>query len=216
VLGFRNQCSVGERLTRRKQSIDASEQELISCSRAGNCGGGWWAFDFDVTPGAESSSVLAYQASDLPCPKTIRTDYQAVTWGYVSAQSAVPKRSDVKAALCQHGPLAVGMYVDPAFQTAMATHHEGDYVFQTQATGKINHGVELVGWDDQKQAWLIKNSWGDGQGAKGFMWIHYGSSSLGEGAAWAEVQPATVVPGLVSTVKDTIRQSTINSILSVK
>ncbi len=53
-----------------------------------------------------------------------------------------------------------------------------------------NHVVTLVGWDDQRQAWLIKNSWGTDWGAKaggpeaGYAWVAYGQANLGAYAMW--------------------------------
>ena len=155
-----------------------------------------------MAPGVEATASFPYLASDAGCPQSIRTDYKALTWGYVDGKGGLPSTGQLKAAMCQYGPLAVGMFVDPAFQIAMRDQHDPNYVFQTTNQGNINHGVELIGWDDDKQAWLIKNSWGDKLGYEGFMWIHYGSSSLGDGAAWAEVQPAVIAnPGLFITTK---------------
>jgi cathepsin L len=47
-----------------------------------------------------------------------------------------------------------------------------------------NHEIVLCGWDDAKQAWLLKNSWGPTWGINGFMWISYTANRVGEGAAW--------------------------------
>ncbi|MDD2717632.1 MAG: C1 family peptidase [Candidatus Wallbacteria bacterium] len=41
-----------------------------------------------------------------------------------------------------------------------------------------NHAVMLVGWDDAKQAWRIKNSWGTQWGEKGYAWIGYGCCNI--------------------------------------
>lgn len=49
--------------------------------------------------------------------------------------------------------------------------------------------VLLIGWDDEKGAWLVKNSWGEEWGEKGFGWIKYGSNNIGVFAAWIDAEP---------------------------
>ena len=51
------------------------------------------------------------------------------------------------------------------------------------------HAVILVGWDDSKGAWLIKNSWGRSWGNHGYGWIRYGTSCMGTTAIEAFVKP---------------------------
>lgn len=48
----------------------------------------------------------------------------------------------------------------------------------------INHAIVIVGWDDAKGAWRIKNSWSTGWGEAGYMWIKYGSNDIGYAATW--------------------------------
>jgi len=64
--------------------------------------------------------------------------------------------------------------------------------------GYINHGVTLIGWDDGKQAWLIKNSWGTGWGEtgghgseRGYMWIKRSCNNVGVGASWVRAKQCT-------------------------
>jgi cathepsin L len=78
--------------------------------------------------------------------------------------------------------LAVAVRVTSAFQ-----HYTGG-VFNERDGGNVNHGVTLIGWDDNKQAWLIKNSWGTGWGEDGYMWINYNSNSIGYRAAWVQAR----------------------------
>jgi hypothetical protein len=40
------------------------------------------------------------------------------------------------------------------------------------------HAVQVVGYDNARQAWLIKNSWGPGFAAKGFAWVAYDAPSM--------------------------------------
>jgi len=52
-----------------------------------------------------------------------------------------------------------------------------------------NHLVLLVGWNDERQAWLIKNSYDMNWGEKGFGWVKYGSNNIGQFAAWILADP---------------------------
>jgi cathepsin L len=53
-----------------------------------------------------------------------------------------------------------------------------------------NHVVTLIGWDDTRQAWLIKNSWGTNWGTRaggreaGYGWVSYGQANIGAYAMW--------------------------------
>jgi hypothetical protein len=40
------------------------------------------------------------------------------------------------------------------------------------------HAVQVVGYDNNRQAWLIKNSWGLGFGVNGFAWVGFDAPSM--------------------------------------
>jgi hypothetical protein len=40
------------------------------------------------------------------------------------------------------------------------------------------HAVQVVGYDNSRQAWLIKNSWGPGFAAKGFAWVAFDAPGM--------------------------------------
>ena len=42
----------------------------------------------------------------------------------------------------------------------------------------------IIGWDDTKQAWLMRNSWDTTWGDSGYAWIKYNSNNIGRRAAW--------------------------------
>ena len=63
----------------------------------------------------------------------------------------------------------------------------------------VNHAINIIGWDDSKNAWLLRNSWGTGWGTsglhpkivlakkskappdpRGYMWIDYKSSNISD------------------------------------
>jgi hypothetical protein len=114
---------------------------------------------------------------------------RALAWGYVNEPfDKMPSVERLKAALVEHGPLAVAVWADYCF----SVYKSG--VFNGQNNRSVNHVVVLVGWDDEKGAWLVKNSWGKDWGENGFGWIKYGSNNIGLFAAW--IQPSPSIRGL--------------------
>ena len=171
---------------------DTSEQDTLDCNPWGySCAGGWWAHQYLINKGSAKESVYPYTAVKGTC-KSVARPYKAVTWGYVGSSSGVPSVASLKNALCKYGPLAVAVKVNAAFQA-----YSGG-VFNACVSGKVNHGVTLMGWDDSKGAWLIKNSWGTSWGStggygseKGYMWIKYNCSKIGYAASWVQAKKIT-------------------------
>ncbi|MFZ0257546.1 MAG: C1 family peptidase [Gammaproteobacteria bacterium] len=166
--------------------IDSSEQDTLDCSGAGSCNGGWWAHQYLIESGSAKESDYPYAAADGTCKSGLDRPYKAVAWGYVDSTVEIPTVAALKQALCEYGPLSVAVEVTPAFQAYTSG------VFNENSAGTVNHGVTLVGWDDTRQAWRMKNSWGTGWGESGYMWIAYGSNSIGYGAAWVQSEVAAV------------------------
>lgn len=183
---------------------DGSEQQIVSCSGAGSCSGGWYhqAFEFMKGDGVALESSFPYQAQDIPCTNMSNAlKFQAETWGSVRDDVEIPSVSALKQVMCEHGPLAVAVNVTELFQW-----YKGG-VFDEMNQDGVNHAVTLVGWDDSKQAWLIKNSWGSGWGENGYMWIAYNSNNIGYAAAWVDARKfvANPTPNPVPTPRPTPR-----------
>jgi len=163
--------------------LDTSEQDILSCSGAGHCTGGWWAFNYVISTGAATEAAYPYTASDSACNTSVARPYRATAWGYVIPSGGIPSVTQMKTALCEHGPLAVSVWVSDAFQA-----YTGGVFNENITSQGINHAITLVGWDDAKKAWLIKNSWGPNWGMQGYMWISYTSNNIGYGAAWVDAK----------------------------
>ena len=192
--------------------IGASEQYLLSCTRAvmtqnadpflagqpWTCAGGWWAFPMlsqteVMTPGLPLRINLPFTGNPDPCPASIDKPYQASTWGYVTNELGIPTNDQLKDALCKQGPLAVAMFAEVAWM-----FNEGaviDDMPNDASDPQVNHAVVLVGWDDSKGAWIIKNCWGTGFGIQangvgtGFLYIAYNTNNLGYSAAYVVPAP---------------------------
>jgi hypothetical protein len=56
----------------------------------------------------------------------------------------------------------------------------GSGVYKKSANAKVagGHCIVIVGYDDSKQAWLVRNSWGTGWGMGGYCWFGYGECDM--------------------------------------
>jgi cathepsin L len=166
---------------RNGMMIDASEQQILDCARAGSCCGGWHTpvFDYLIQHGtAYTNQYDFYRPGQACCNTGASTPLRAVNWGYVNPNVDIPSVSEIKHALVTHGPLSVAVNATGLFQG-----YTGG-VFNEHNTGGINHCVLITGWDENKKAWHIKNSWSTNWGEKGYMWIAYDSNKIGTSAAW--------------------------------
>jgi hypothetical protein len=132
-------------------------------------------------------SAAPYEARDLACGGPFEHPYKIISWHYVNSSYGIPSVSAIKQAIYDHGPVAAAVCVGPAFQT----YARG--VFQTNESshcnGGVNHAIVLVGWDEDEQTWILRNSWGPGWGEGGYMRIRYGTSNVGYAANYV-IYPA--------------------------
>jgi C1A family cysteine protease len=167
-------------------TVDLSEQYLVSCNADGwGCDGGFWAHDYhqwkkangETEAGAVLESEFPYEARDVTCnpphPKAHRID----SWQYV-CPDCTPTTAQLKQAIYEHGPLSVSVCVNDAFQS-----YSGG-VFSGPGCSDLNHGVVLVGWNDDDGCWIMRNSWSSAWGEAGYMRIKYGVSGIGTYAAY--------------------------------
>ncbi len=181
-------------------------QDLLNCmplKKDEMCNSGWHgnAFDFMVfkkgvplayqdgysEPDKRSGKMITYKREYTPGEKLTCNPsagfLKADDWDYVnSPPDKLPTVEQLKSALAEHGPIVAPIFYDEC----LANYRSG--VFNEKDAGMVNHVVLLIGWDDTKQAWLVKNSWGEGWGDKGFGWIKYGSNNIGVFAAFVDAR----------------------------
>lgn len=196
-------------LIRNGYPIKASEQHLLSCSRAGSCAGGWY---FDAlrrlaSTGTGDGTAYPYTRRNTSCDLRKATPYHWSAWGRVGTSCEggfcpIASVADIKAALCRHGPVMTSLVVNDGFQAHYPPLHleQGTDAPAVEVlndpTPKLatNHAVLIVGWDDEKQAWQIKNSWGTTWGYEGYAWVHYKGHKVGTGATWVEARRDVHIP----------------------
>jgi C1A family cysteine protease len=157
-------------LLKKGINTDLSEQWLVSCNTNGwGCNGGNFANSYYLNPGAVLEQCFPYKATDAPCKTGCPYVYVA------SASKSASSTSAIKTAIYNYGAVSCSVYVSAYFQA----YSSG--VFNICQNGSANHAVVLVGWDDSKNAWRMKNSWGRSWGESGMMWITYGCCGIGGG-----------------------------------
>jgi hypothetical protein len=176
----------------KPDTFGLAEQYIMDCADNGGCNGDWpesvleWAaktgvptLDRWVDASGTYPGYGPYQASVRQCRSVaVMKVFKIADYGYVGKSSGVPTTQAIKDAMVKFGPLAVAVAADNAF-----SNYSPGSVFKGRSTS-INHAVILVGWDDSKGAWLMRNSWGKEWGDDGYMWIAYGANQIGYGAMW--------------------------------
>jgi hypothetical protein len=75
-------------------------------------------------------------------------------------------------------PLLVRMTVWEDFHSYLSGVYEP--IDPDPETARAFHALLLVGYSDERGAWLARNSWGAGWGIDGYLWLAYGASESHE------------------------------------
>jgi len=151
------------------QAVDLSEQMMLSCSKAGTCKGGQLNADYLKNTGLPKESFYPYNATDSACSdaaagwEASAKEHKIGDWNMVWKNQELLKR-----ALAQYGPIPTAYFVFEDFKN----YKSGVYSY---TTGKKlgGHAVLLVGYDDAEQYFIVKNSWSENWGEKGYFRIAY-------------------------------------------
>jgi C1A family cysteine protease len=180
---------------------DLSEQQMISChtGMAGCCGGSatapqYWettgpVYDscYPFGDGGWSGSCASPPYSGVSCSTACpQLEYRVVNFYTVSS-------SDFKASLYEHGPSYFRYTVYSDFFTFWSSAASGTVYRQSSGDSEAGHAVLIIGWDDAKGAYLLKNSWGatSGPEGNGTFWMAYSghNNNLNFGMSNFQVAP---------------------------
>ncbi|OGQ97191.1 MAG: hypothetical protein A2284_00005 [Deltaproteobacteria bacterium RIFOXYA12_FULL_61_11] len=180
--------------------LDFSEQHLFTCGGR-SCSTGWYAtsgLSYIQKYGVPDEQCFPYLSGnlgqDLQCTQTCG-DAKARLFTIPSFRTVTSGSENIeviKKALTE-GPLLTTMRVYEDFYA----YTGGVYEYKS---GKMvgGHAVTMLGYDVERRAWLVKNSWGDAWGEGGYFWIRWGDVS---GLGQSTYQP--VVKSLEGFVKIT-------------
>jgi len=173
------------------RGVDISEQYVANCFIQQACDVWYeyavlsWIADYQVH--LEKESIMPETASNA-CPAAApATTYMATDWGLIreiSSTGKMPTVMEIKEAICKYGAVTSAVKITQMF---IAYTNGVFYELESRPTNDLfhgNHSVLIIGWNDDKGAWLIKNSWGPDWGEDGYMWIKYNSNDIGKKAAW--------------------------------
>nr|XP_050027252.1 procathepsin L-like isoform X1 [Dermacentor andersoni] len=163
----------GQHFKKTGKLVSLSEQNLVDCSRDyGNngCSGGSMenAFDYiKANGGIDTEKSYPYHGLDEPC-KFKKADVGATVTGMVRVKEG--SEEDLRNAVATVGPVSVAI---DASQRSFQFYKTGVYDEHACSSKKLDHGVLAVGYGvlNGTKYWLVKNSWAEEWGEKGYIYM---------------------------------------------
>ncbi|KAF3692402.1 Cathepsin K [Channa argus] len=147
-----------------------SPQNLVDCVKENDgCGGGYMTTAFEYVNkngGIDSEESYPYVGQDQPC-RYNSTGMAAQCKGY--KEVPVGDEHALAVTLYKVGPVSVGI---DAMQSTFQFYQRGIYYDPNCNKEDINHAVLAVGYGVNtkgKKYWIVKNSWSENWGNKGYI-----------------------------------------------
>uniref|UniRef100_A0A2A4JB28 Uncharacterized protein n=1 Tax=Heliothis virescens TaxID=7102 RepID=A0A2A4JB28_HELVI len=157
--------------------LSLSEQQIVDCDKDdGGCGGGYMDVAFRnliKTGGCELEDDYPYSGKPH---QDCQFDESKVKVKLTDCHSYnLQSQEKLKQLLYHNGPISIGI------QGYGVQAYEGGIISDRQCNiGGINHGVLLVGYGSENGTdyWIVKNSWAETYGEKGYFRMQRGEGAL--------------------------------------
>ncbi len=177
------EIAINLNLNNSEYDLDLSEQDLISCSDAGDCDGGYThhALRYIRDNGTVKESCFEYTGTDNQCSNRCANWSNELIKDNYSQVSAT--ETAIKNAITAYGSVSASLMVchDFAIYDNGVYDHSGDVYDDSTCwsswspsstlSNMNGHAVSIVGYNSD--GWIIKNSWGTTWGLEGYGIIDY-------------------------------------------
>lgn len=157
--------------------VDLSEAHLFYCiarSQGRRCSGqqgGWWpaaALDAFRDEGVADEACYPYVAGDQDCTNLCSDADRRLT--HIGSYSELTSHEEMKDWISSRAPVVGTLKV---YEDFVRLYHGGVYRHVAGAFAG-GHCICVIGYDDDRDCWIGKNSWGTDWGEDGFFEIGYG------------------------------------------
>lgn len=164
------------------KKLDLSEQSILYCANPllGSCADGGnplivfnWLLN-DPNSFLENESDNPYLGQREKCISPItKTNVRLTNSAYFDRSNIESEEYylfAVKTMICEYGALSAFVHSNtPVF----ANYKPGTTITEKATSDELDHVINVVGWDDARKSWLIRNSWGTSWGDSGYAWVGY-------------------------------------------
>jgi len=157
--------------------VSLSEQNLVDCDPiSSGCNGGLMdtAFSYAMSNGINTEEDYPYEGRDRSCRFDDSNRVLKIS-GYEEVNDN--DEDDLTAKIAEVGPVSVAI---DAGRISFQFYSDGVYYEPSCSSTRLNHGVLAVGYGTDSadgDYYIVKNSWGQGWGNSGYIWMSRGRSN---------------------------------------